>query len=100
MLHERMRKRLIDRAAPDARILREAMKRANTHMDYMDYLLDHRNWMGGATMSLADVTAAAHLSVADSLGGIDWTGHAPKKSWRSEESSVGKEGVSTGGDRG
>ncbi|HEY9578616.1 MAG TPA: glutathione S-transferase family protein [Rhizorhapis sp.] len=81
MLHERMRKRLIDRAAPDARILREAMKRANTHMDYMDYLLDHRNWMGGATMSLADVTAAAHLSVADYLGGIDWTGHEQTKRW-------------------
>lgn len=81
LLHERMRKRLVDRASPDARILREAMKRANTHMDYMDYLLDHRNWMGGATMSLADVAAAAHLSVADYLGGIDWAGHEQTKRW-------------------
>ena len=81
LLHERMRKRLVDRSSPDARILREAMKRANTHMDYMDYLLDHRNWMGGATMSLADVAAAAHLSVADYLGGIDWAGHEQTKRW-------------------
>lgn len=81
LLHERMRKRLVDRVSPDARILREAMKRANTHMDYMDYLLDHRNWMGGATMSLADVTAAAQLSVADYLGGIDWAGHEQTKRW-------------------
>ena len=81
LLHERMRKRIVDRAAPDARVLREAMKRANTHMDYMDYLLDHRNWMGGATMSLADVAAAAHLSVADYLGGIDWVGHEQTRRW-------------------
>ncbi|MCF8707266.1 glutathione S-transferase family protein [Rhizorhapis sp. SPR117] len=81
LLHERMRKRIVDRAAPDARTLREAMKRANTHMDYMDYLLDYRNWMGGATMSLADISAAAHISVADYLGGIDWIGHEPTKRW-------------------
>src|SRR3546814_165959 len=85
MLHERMRKRLIDRAAPDARILREAMKRANTHMDYMDYLLDHRNWMGGATMSLADVHAAEHLSDAAIPGGTEWTGHEDLKNVSSGE---------------
>lgn len=81
LLHERMRKRIVDRAAPDARVLREAMKNANTHLDYMDFLLDHRNWMGGSMLSLADVTAAAHLSVADYLGGIDWVGHEQTKRW-------------------
>lgn len=81
LLHERMKKRLIERAPPDARILREAMKRANVHLDYMDYLLDHRSWMGGGTLSLADIAAAAHLSVADYLGGIDWQGHEPVRRW-------------------
>ena len=81
LLHERMKKRLVERAAPDARVLREAMKRANVHMDYMDYLLDHRSWMAGGTMSLADIAGAAHLSVADYLGGIDWEGHKPTKRW-------------------
>ncbi|AEG49694.1 Glutathione S-transferase domain protein [Sphingobium chlorophenolicum L-1] len=81
LLHERMKKRLIERAPPDARVLREAMKRANVHMDYMDYLLDHRSWMAGPTLSLADIAAAAHLSVADYLGGIDWAGHETVKRW-------------------
>jgi glutathione S-transferase len=81
LLHERMKKRLVERAPPDARVLREAMKRANSHMDYMDYLLDHRSWMAGGTMSLADITAAAHISVADYLGGVDWSGHDPVKRW-------------------
>lgn len=83
LMHERMKKRLIDRASPDARVLREAMKLALNHLDYTDYLLDHRNWLGGATMSLADLSAAAHISVADYLGGIDWRGHEQTKRWYS-----------------
>jgi len=81
LLNERMIKRVVARASPDAGALRDAMRKANTHMDYMDYLLDHRSWLAGGTMSLADVTAAAHLSVADYLGGIDWEGHKPTKRW-------------------
>ncbi len=81
LLHERMKKRLLHRLTPDAGTLREAMKRANSHLDYVDYLLDHRRWIGGATMSLADVAAAAHISVADYLGGIDWESHRPTKRW-------------------
>lgn len=83
LMHERMKKRLVDRASPDARVLREAMKLALNHLDYTDYLLDHRNWMAGATMSLADLSAAAHISVADYLGGIDWRGHEQTKRWYS-----------------
>ena len=81
LMHERMRKRLIDRASPDAGALRQAMKLALNHLDYTDYLLDHRNWLGGATISLVDLTAAAHISVADYLGGIDWRGHDQTKRW-------------------
>lgn len=81
LLYERMKKRLLHRQAPDSTTLREAMRRANQHMDYVDYLLDHRSWIGGPTMSLADVAAAAHLSVADYLGGVDWDAHRPTKRW-------------------
>jgi glutathione S-transferase len=83
LMHERMKKRLIERLSPDAGVLREAMKLALNHLDYTDYLLDHRNWLGGATMSLADLTAAAHISVADYLGGIDWRGHEQTRRWYS-----------------
>ena len=67
--------------APDAKMLRESMKAAERHLDYVDYLLDHRSWIGGATMSLADLAAAAQISVADYLGGIDWKGHDQTASW-------------------
>ncbi|ARS26238.1 glutathione S-transferase family protein [Sphingomonas sp. KC8] len=81
LMHERMLKRIVHRMTPDAKALREAMKAANGHLDYVDYLLDHRRWIGGPVLSLADLTAAAHLSVADYLGGIDWRGHDRTKEW-------------------
>ena len=60
LLHERMMKRIVHRASPDAGALRDAMRKANTHMDYLDYLLDHRSWLGSrrTTFSLRSSTAA------------------------------------------
>src|SRR5690606_6233590 len=81
LLNERMLKRVVHRAAPDGAALREAMKAAVGHLDYIDYLLDHRTWLAGATMSLADLAAAAQISVADYLGGIDWKSHEQAKRW-------------------
>lgn len=81
LLHERMEKRLVHRQSPDAALLRTAMKSANQLLDYVDWLLDHRNWLGGAALSLADLSAAAQISVADYLGGVDWRGHEQTKGW-------------------
>lgn len=81
LMHERMRKRLVVRQSPDAQILREAMKLANVHLDYIDYLIDHRKWLGGSSISLADLAAAAHISVADYLGGLDWKAHEQAANW-------------------
>ena len=78
-----MEKRLVHRTSPDAKMLRGAMKAADGHLDYIDYLLDHRRWLAGPVLSLADLTAAAHLSVADYLGGIDWRGHKQTADWYS-----------------
>lgn len=83
LLHERMKKRLILRQPPDSRMLREAMKLAHGHLDYLDWLIDNRPWLAGSTMSLADLAAAAQISVADYLGGIDWTGHEQARGWYS-----------------
>ena len=81
LMNERMLKRIVDRASPDAKALRGAMKAANSHIDYIDWLLDHRRWLAGSVLSLADLAAAAQISVADYLGGIDWRGHDRTKEW-------------------
>ncbi|QIQ87095.1 glutathione S-transferase family protein [Erythrobacter sp.] len=81
LLSERMKKRLVLKQPPDSRALREAMKMAHGHLDYMDWLIDNRPWLAGSTMSLADLAAAAQISVADYLGGIDWNGHEQTRGW-------------------
>ena len=81
LLHERMEKRVANLGSPNSTALREAMKAANDQLDYVAFLLDHRNWLGGATMSLADLGAAAQISVVDYLGGIDWRGHEQAARW-------------------
>jgi glutathione S-transferase len=81
LLQERVEKRLFRRVSPDAKVLREAMKAAIRHLDCVDWLLDHRRWMAGPLFSLADLATAAHISVADYLGGIDWRGHDRTRHW-------------------
>ncbi|MGB7418087.1 MAG: glutathione S-transferase family protein [Erythrobacter sp.] len=81
LLLERMKKRLFFREPPDSRALREAMRLAHAHLDYMDWLIDNRPWLAGSRMSLADLAAAAQISVADYLGGIDWRGHEQTRGW-------------------
>ena len=81
LLIERMEKRLVHHTAPNSTVLREAMKAAVSHLDYSDYLLGHRTWLAGATLSLADLAAAAQISVADYLGGIDWKNHEETARW-------------------
>ena len=83
LMVERMRKRLVSKESPDTRVLRDAMRVGNNHLDYLDYLLDHRRWLAGPALSLADFTAAAHLSVIDYLGAVDWRGHKQTKDWYS-----------------
>jgi glutathione S-transferase len=83
LLYERALKRIVHRATPDAGALREAMKLANGHLDYIDYLVASRRWMAGQLISLADLACAAHLSVADYLGGLDWRGHEETRAWYS-----------------
>jgi len=83
LLNERMRKRLITRQAPDSKVLREVMRLAHENLYYIDYLIDHRPWLAGPQISLADLAAAAQISVADYLGGLDWNGHEQARSWYS-----------------
>lgn len=81
LLQERMKKRLVLRQSPDSRALRDSMRLAHEHLYYIDYLIDHRPWLAGATLTLADLAAAAQISVADYLGGIDWSSHEQARGW-------------------
>lgn len=81
LLHEKMKKRLVTGEAPSSQALRAAMRLAHEYLDYIDWLTDHRRWLAGARLSLADFAAAAQISVADYLEGVDFAGHEGAHGW-------------------
>jgi glutathione S-transferase len=83
LLAERMYKRIVSREMPDGIAIRNANRAAELHLQYVDDLLDENRWLAGPTFGLADLHAAAQISVADYLGGIDWRGHGQAKTWYS-----------------
>jgi glutathione S-transferase len=66
---------------PDMVRFRAGTEKLRGHLDYIGTLVDHRSWLAGATLSLADLAAAAHLSAIDFLGDVPWKDHPAAKSW-------------------
>ena len=60
-----------------------ARRKADAYLDELGYYLGHRRWLAGPTLSLADLAAAAQISVSDYFGGIDWSGHEQANVWYS-----------------
>ena len=61
--------------------VRQAMGRLREHLDYIAHLADHRVWLAGDQLSLADLAAAAHISSVDYFGDIPWADFPVAKSW-------------------
>ena len=81
LLNERYIKRVSARGNPSSEIMRAAMTNLHIHLDYIDWLAEQGNWLAGKAMSLADLSAAAHLSVTDYFGDVDWDRHPEAKEW-------------------
>lgn len=62
-------------------ILRAVGANLRYHLSYVSFLADQRRWLAGDEMSLADLAAAAHLSVCDYLGEVPWEEFPAAKSW-------------------
>lgn len=81
LLGEKLHKRLGKCGAPDSQAIRVALKNLSLHLDYIGYLVERRNWLAGPHFSLADITAAAHISCLDYFGDVAWQGNEAAKSW-------------------
>lgn len=74
LVYEKVRT-VLDRsitAAPNAAVLRSARNNLRYHLEYIGFLSDQRNWLAGDAFSLADIAAAAHISILDFLGEVPW----------------------------
>jgi len=81
ILFERVFRRLVGGGQPDSDMIREARRNIHYHLDYIAYLKRNRTWLGGEFMSVADFAAAAHISVLDYLGDIDWADVPEVREW-------------------
>ena len=81
LLYERVNKKVMGQGFPDSRNVKDGAKAIKYHLDYMTWLLDHRRWLAGDTMTLADFAAAAHLSALDYISDVDWHRSDVVKDW-------------------
>jgi len=66
---------------PDTDALRAARHNIRYHLAYLGWLVRTRDWLAGERLSLADLAAAAHLSVCDYLGEVPWSDDEAVKTW-------------------
>ena len=81
LLYERVNKKLMGLGYPDSKAVKFGAGRIKYHLDYMGWLLDQRRWLAGDAMTLADITAAAHLSCLDYISDVDWNRSANVRDW-------------------
>ncbi len=81
LVGEKVMGRLVHKTGPDSRAIRAGHANIGVHLDYIGFLVERRNWLAGDRLSLADVTAAAHLSCVDYLGDIPWDDYEEAKTW-------------------
>jgi glutathione S-transferase len=80
---EKLIKRIKHKETPDSRAVRVGLGNIDLHLAYIAYLFERRNWLAGEALSLADIAAAAQLSVLDYMGDVPWDRHPGAKLWYS-----------------
>ena len=81
LVYERVNKKVMRGGYPDGKAVKTGAQKIKFHLDYMTWLLDHRRWLAGDSLTLADFTAAAHLSCLDYISDVDWNRSAVVKDW-------------------
>lgn len=85
LVTEKVTKRLLPVARgggpPDSAAIRAARANIRTHIRYIGYLADRRNWLAGKDLTLADLAAAAEISCIDYLGEVPWDEDQRARTW-------------------
>lgn len=81
LLYERVNKKVMGQGYPDSKNVKSGAQKIKYHLDYLSWLLDQRRWLAGDNMTLADFTAAAHLSSLDYISDVDWNRAPNVREW-------------------
>lgn len=78
---EKLLKRWKRKGFPRSEALREAAENIRFHLGYIDWLFQARKWLAGDELTMADIAAAAHLSVLDYMGDVPWKDARSARDW-------------------
>ncbi len=81
LVEEKMLKRFLGLGEPNSQAIRAGHANIHYHLDYIAWLGDRRTWLAGDDFSLADITAASHISSLDYMGDVPWHNHPGAKDW-------------------
>ncbi len=81
LLDEKVFKFLKKQGEPSTDCIRAGKTNILYHLDYIGHLAEKHTWLAGNVFSLADITAASHLSVLDYLGDVPWNHNPRAKEW-------------------
>jgi glutathione S-transferase len=81
LVGEKIMKRMMGHGTPSSTAIRAGHANIHYHLDYIGYLIERRRWLAGDHFSLADIAAAAHLSVVDFIDAVPWAEHEAAKDW-------------------
>lgn len=78
---EKLMKRLLQMGEPHGPSIRAGHANIHYHLDYIGFLIEKRRWLAGDNFSIADISAASHLSAIDYIGDVPWEEHEAAKEW-------------------
>ena len=81
LIFQKVLRRKMGQGGPDSAAIRMGTMAIHDHLAYIAWLCDRRKWLAGNDFSLADITAAAHISCIDYLGDVPWEKHPAAKLW-------------------
>lgn len=81
LIEEKVMKRFMGMGQPNSEVMRAGRRNIIYHLEYIGWLTERRNWLAGDDLSLADISAASHLSCIDYVGDVPWNDFELAKNW-------------------
>lgn len=81
LAYEKYFKRMANQGWPDTKAFHSACRLVHYHLEMIGYLTQDHPWLNGDTITLADIAAAAQLSVMDYFGDVPWKDHDAARHW-------------------
>ncbi|MDR1208691.1 MAG: glutathione S-transferase family protein [Holosporales bacterium] len=81
LVFEKDIKRYFPQSSPSSSAIKQVKEAIAVYFKLIEGFVSRRNWLAGNTLSIADIAAAAHISVLDYLGAISWAHFPVVKEW-------------------